>query len=173
MAGRASSLAAELARVAGGDSAVAPAAKDRRFADPAWTGNPVLRRVMQAYLATGAAAGDLVEATPLDWRDAERMRFVGRQPGGRARAEQQPAAVPRGVEGGDRLRRRQRPDRGRGTWPATWPAPPRVPSMVPPDAFTVGTDLAATPGAVVLRTPVFELIQYQPTDGDGPRAARC
>src|SRR6202007_27529 len=42
-------------------------------------------------------------------------------------------------------------------------APPRVPSMVPPDAFTVGTDLAVSPGAVVLRPPVYELIQYQPT----------
>ncbi|HTU05518.1 MAG TPA: alpha/beta fold hydrolase, partial [Trebonia sp.] len=39
---------------------------------------------------------------------------------------------------------------------------PRVPSMVPPDAFTVGTDLGVSPGAVVLRTPAFELIQYQP-----------
>src|SRR5260370_1049684 len=41
-------------------------------------------------------------------------------------------------------------------------APPRVPSMVEPDAFEVGEDLAVTPGAVVLRTPVFELIQYSP-----------
>jgi class II poly(R)-hydroxyalkanoic acid synthase len=39
---------------------------------------------------------------------------------------------------------------------------PRVPSMVEPDAFEVGTDLAVTPGAVVLRTDVFELIQYTP-----------
>ena len=40
--------------------------------------------------------------------------------------------------------------------------PPRVPSMVEPDAFEVGVDLAVTPGSVVLRTPVFELIQYRP-----------
>ena len=33
--------------------------------------------------------------------------------------------------------------------------------MVEPDAFEVGADLAVTPGAVVLRTPVFELIQYR------------
>src|SRR5437660_6003138 len=39
---------------------------------------------------------------------------------------------------------------------------PRVPSMVEPDAFEVGGDLAVTPGSVVLRTPVFELIQYLP-----------
>ena len=35
--------------------------------------------------------------------------------------------------------------------------------MVDPDAFTVGEDLAATPGAVVFRTDVFELIRYRPT----------
>jgi polyhydroxyalkanoate synthase len=40
--------------------------------------------------------------------------------------------------------------------------PPRIPSMVEPDAFKVGADLAVTPGAVVLRTEVFELIQYRP-----------
>ena len=42
-------------------------------------------------------------------------------------------------------------------------APPRVPSMVEPDAFTVGEDLAVTPGAVVFRSPVFELIRYRPS----------
>ena len=40
--------------------------------------------------------------------------------------------------------------------------PPRVPSMVEPDAFEVGVDLAVTPGSVVMQTPVFELIQYRP-----------
>ena len=34
--------------------------------------------------------------------------------------------------------------------------------MVEPDAFTVGEDLAVTPGAVVYRNEVFELIQYTP-----------
>jgi len=34
--------------------------------------------------------------------------------------------------------------------------------MVEPDAFEVGVDLAVTPGEVVLRTDVFELIQYTP-----------
>jgi poly[(R)-3-hydroxyalkanoate] polymerase subunit PhaC len=41
-------------------------------------------------------------------------------------------------------------------------APPRVPSMVEPDAFTVGESLAVTAGAVVYRTEQFELIQYVP-----------
>ena len=41
-------------------------------------------------------------------------------------------------------------------------ASPRVPSMVAPDAFEVGRDLAVTPGAVVRRTEICELIQYKP-----------
>src|ERR1700739_1801391 len=40
---------------------------------------------------------------------------------------------------------------------------PRVPSMVPPDAFEVGQDLAVPPGAVVHAAEEFELIQYQAT----------
>ena len=47
--------------------------------------------------------------------------------------------------------------------------PPRVPTMVEPDAFEVGVDLAVTPGSVVLRTPEFELIQYRPSR---PRSGR-
>lgn len=39
---------------------------------------------------------------------------------------------------------------------------PRVPVMVEPDAFEVGETVAATKGTVVLRTRMFELIQYAP-----------
>jgi Poly-beta-hydroxybutyrate polymerase (PhaC) N-terminus len=38
-----------------------------------------------------------------------------------------------------------------------------MPSMVERDAFEVGRDLAVTPGAVVARDGVAELLQYSPT----------
>src|SRR5207248_3218390 len=53
-------LAAELARIGAGRSAVTPDARDRRFADPAWARNPLLRRLLQGYLATADTATDLV-----------------------------------------------------------------------------------------------------------------
>jgi poly(3-hydroxyalkanoate) synthetase len=37
---------------------------------------------------------------------------------------------------------------------------PRLPSMVESDAFTLGETVAATPGSVVFRDEVFELILY-------------
>jgi len=172
---RAGSLAAELARIARGTSAVAPAARDRRFTDPAWTGNPALRRVVQAYLATGRGLLDLVEdvaadtadgqaaqGARLDWRDAERLRFAAANlvealaPSNNALLS--PVAWKAAIDtGGGSI------VSGTRHLLSDLSSAPRVPTMVPPDAFTIGVDLAATPGAVVLRTPMFELIQYRPT----------
>ena len=45
--------------------------------------------------------------------------------------------------------------------------PLRIPAMVDKSAFEVGENLAVTPGAVVLHTEVFELLQY------GRRRRRC
>jgi polyhydroxyalkanoate synthase subunit PhaC len=162
VASRASGLAAELARIAGGTSGVAPGARDRRFADPAWTGNPVLRRVMQGYLATGDATLGLVRETPLDWRDAERVRFAVVNLVDALAPSNSPLLSPEAWKaavdsGGASL------VTGARHLLSDLSSSPRVPTMVPPDAYTVGTDLAATPGAVVLRTPSFELIQYQPS----------
>src|SRR3954470_1857871 len=42
-------LGAELARVAGGRSALRPAKRDRRFADPAWQSNWLFRRMLQTH----------------------------------------------------------------------------------------------------------------------------
>jgi polyhydroxyalkanoate synthase subunit PhaC len=50
---RVGSLGAEVGRIAIGTSTLSPSKRDRRFADEAWTENPLLRRLVQAYLAGG------------------------------------------------------------------------------------------------------------------------
>src|ERR1035437_5915717 len=72
VAARSGKLAAELASIAAGRSAVAPQPRDRRFADPAWSGNPLLKRILQTYLAVGQTAGGLLADAELDWRDDTR-----------------------------------------------------------------------------------------------------
>lgn len=161
VAERVGSFGRELASIAMGTSRCAPVKADKRFSDPAWQGNPLLKRSMQTYLAAVDVVDNLIAEAKLDWRDAERIRFVldivmeGLAPSNhplisplawKAIIDTGGLSVVRGV-------RRFLRDMA---------APPRIPSMVEPDAFVVGEDLAVTPGAVVYRNDVFELIQYAP-----------
>jgi polyhydroxyalkanoate synthase subunit PhaC len=161
VAGRGRQLAGELGRIAVGTSQVEPSRRDRRFADPGWTGNPLLRRTMQAYLAAGQTAKGVVAEVGLDEADSERVGFVLTNLVDALAPSNNPVLNPAAVKaaidtgGGSALA-------GLRHFLADMAVPPRVPAMVEPDAFEVGVDLAVTPGAVVLRTPVFELIQYRP-----------
>ncbi|HEV7852389.1 MAG TPA: poly(3-hydroxyalkanoate) polymerase, partial [Mycobacterium sp.] len=76
VASRAASLGRELVSIVEGRSELAPAKGDKRFADPAWRGNALLHRTMQAYLATNDTVNQLYSDADLDWRDGERIRFV-------------------------------------------------------------------------------------------------
>src|SRR5712691_8447671 len=76
VAGSGSRLLAELARIAVGTSQVQPSRRDRRFTDPGWAGNPVLRRAMQAYLAAGETAEGVVANAGLDEADSARIGFA-------------------------------------------------------------------------------------------------
>jgi polyhydroxyalkanoate synthase len=62
VAREASRLGVELTRIAWGLSDVAPAKGDRRFADPAWTSNPVFRMIQQSYLVSAGAMDRIVAA---------------------------------------------------------------------------------------------------------------
>ena len=154
-------LAAELGKIAAGGSTVAPHRRDRRFADPAWTENPLLRRTMQVYLAAGQTAEGLLAAAELDWRDSERMKFLLANVIAAAAPSNNPLISPAGwkalIDSGGLSA-----VRGIRALASDLAAPPRVPMMVEPGAFEIGRDLAASPGAVVYRTEVFELIQYEP-----------
>ena len=158
---KAASTAGELMKVAVGSSSVAPAPKDRRFADQAWSDNPVLHRVLQAYLVTGQAATELVSDADLGWKDQERLSFVAQNLVEALSPSNSPVLNPAALKaaldtgGANYLR-------GARNFASDMSVKPRVPSMVDTTAFAVGRDLAVTPGSVVLRTEMFELIQYTP-----------
>jgi polyhydroxyalkanoate synthase len=161
VARRTAGLTAELAKIAAGRSEVAPPPKDRRFKDPAWAENPAFRRLLQTYLATGRTVDCLICEADLDWRSERRVRFAAENvldalaPSNGPLTN--PAALKAFIDTGGRIF-----VRGAANFARDMATPPRIPTMVDPDAFEVGRDLAITPGAVVVRTPVFELIQYRP-----------
>jgi polyhydroxyalkanoate synthase subunit PhaC len=158
---RGTDLLREYARIAIGTSTLAPERRDRRFADPAWTDNPVIHRLLQAYLATGQTAEALVADAHLDWRDDERARFLVNNFIDAAAPSNNPFISPVAWKavidtGGANV------VRGAGNMLRDMASAPRVPTMVEPSAFDVGTTLATRPGWVVMRTPMFEVVQYTP-----------
>ncbi|MCX6463080.1 MAG: alpha/beta fold hydrolase [Pseudonocardiales bacterium] len=153
--------AVELGRVLAGRSEIAPDRKDKRFADPAWTGNPVLRRVAQAYLAAAGAAERIVDGAELDWATDQRIRFLTENLVEALAPTNSPVLNPAAWKaaidsGGANLAR------GAKALVTDLATAPRIPQMVEPDAKVPGRDLALTPGTVVFRNPVLELIQYAP-----------
>ena len=158
---RGADLARQLTEITIGQSKIAPAKRDRRFADPAWQDNPVLRRTVQAYLAAETTAGELVSDAGLGWRDNERVRFALENIFDALAPSNNPLISPvawkSAIDTGGRNLLAGLRNLARDSLTA-----PRVPSMVEADAFEVGKTLAITPGAVVFRSDVLELIQYVP-----------
>ena len=162
LAARGKALARELAGVAAGTSTITAVRGDSRFADAAWQQNPVYRRIGQAYLAAAKAVTTAVDAAPLDWRRAEQARFAAgvlvsalaptnTLPGN-------PAACKRALDtGGLSLLR------GARNLFADAAAGLRTPRQVDRRPFQLGQNIGATPGAVVFRNEVLEIVQYAPT----------
>jgi polyhydroxyalkanoate synthase len=154
-------LAAELVRIGAGTSTVAPSKRDRRFTDPAWTENPLLRRVVQAYQAAGQTTEQLLGDAALGWRDQQRVRFLMDNLVAALSPSNLPLVNPASAKamvdtaGLNFLR-------GGRNLLGDLVTAPRVPEMVDRSPFEVGRTIAVTPGAVVLRTDVLELLQYRP-----------
>src|SRR3954452_6468021 len=151
-------LSAELARVAAGRSDVRPAKRDRRFADPAWQSSWMFRRLLQTHLVVGETVDGLIADADVSWRAERQARFVaGNVLDALAPTNfpwSNPAVIKASVDqGGMNL------VRGARHFLHDFP---HLPSTVDTSSFTVGENIALTPGAVVLRTDVFELIQYAP-----------
>jgi polyhydroxyalkanoate synthase len=154
-------LAVELARIGAGSSTVAPSKRDRRFTDPAWADNPLLRRMMQAYLTAGQTAGQLLDDAGLGWRDEQRARFLVENLVEALSPSNLPLVNPASAKAAIDTAGLNFARGGRNLLRDLATAP-RVPEMVDKSAFQVGRNLAITPGAVVWRTEQLELLQYRP-----------
>ena len=155
---RVGGLGAELARIARGRSDVRPGKRDRRFADPAWESSWLFRRMVQTHLAVADTVDGLISDAELDWRHERQARFAaGNVLDALAPSNfpwSNPSVIKESVDqGGLNLAR------GARRFVRDFP---RLPSTVDTSKFAVGENLALTPGSVVLRTDVFELIQYAP-----------
>ncbi|MDQ1536200.1 MAG: hypothetical protein QOE58_593, partial [Actinomycetota bacterium] len=150
--------------VGGGESGpVSPAPSDKRFVDPAFTDNPLYYLLEQQYLLSSQMVDELLDAAELDATEEIKARF--------AAGFIVDALSPTNTLAGNPTALRRAFDTGgksvfrgaknmlddilhNGGWP----------SQVDSTGFEVGVNMAATPGAVVYRTELIELIQYEPAE---------
>jgi polyhydroxyalkanoate synthase len=155
-------LAIDLVQIGLGNSEIAPAANDKRFADPAFAQNPIYKRMMQGYLAWRGSLLDLVqEDQSIHWQDAEQLRFATMlitealaptnsllgNPGALKHAfDSAGMSLVRGIRNffGDVI--------NNGA----------MPQQVDKRPFEVGKNLGVTPGSVIYRGELYEVIQYEP-----------
>ncbi len=151
----------ELKNVLLGSSELNPEDGDRRFADPAWSQNPLYKRYLQSYLAWRKELHDWVEDSNLSETDTNRGHFVINlmtEAMAPSNSMANPAAIKRFFETGgksllDGLSHLAKDIVNNGG----------MPSQVNMDAFEVGKNLATTEGSVVFRNNLLELIQYKPS----------
>ncbi len=151
----------EMGRVVTGQSTVEPGAKDKRFTDEMWKTNPFYRALLQSYLTWQQSLGAFIDDADLGKKDAERARFVlslyvdALAPSNTLLGN--PAAMKKMYEtGGASL------VRGLTHMLEDLANNGGLPSQVDMKAFQVGEDLATSPGAVVFKNEVLELIQFKP-----------
>ena len=140
---------------------MSPATGDKRFADPAFADNPLYFLLAQQYLLAGQLVAELLDAAGLDAKQETKARFAAKfmldalaptntLPGN-------PAALRHAFDTGGKSVVRGAKNmiddlRHNGGWP----------SQVDSTGFEVGVNMAATPGSVVYRSELIELIQYEP-----------
>ena len=143
-----------------------PEPDDRRFDAPEWRTIPWFSFLRQAYLLRAEYLTARVNALPLAPRDAARAAFYTRQ----AIEALAPANF---LAGNPAAQRRAMATGGASLMhgAANLYADMRAGrvTMSDPDAFEVGRNLAVTPGSVVYRNELIELIQY---DATTPKVAR-
>jgi len=138
---------------------------DPRFSNPMWATNPYFNYVKQQYLFNSQAISDAVQGIEVDDpRDKKRLEFFSRQIMDMLSPTNflatNPEALTKAVEtegqslvdGLENLVRDIEANEG-----------DLLVTLADRNAFKVGENLGTTPGSVVFRNRMFELIQYTPT----------
>jgi polyhydroxyalkanoate synthase len=152
----------EMGRIVAGQSEVTPDPKDKRFAHPAWNENRFHKALMQSYTAWAQTVQDAVEKTGLEGRDAARARLVT--------SIFVDAMAPSNTLVGNPLALKQAIDskgaslvEGMKNYLSDLAKNGGLPSQVDMSKFKVGENLANTPGSVVFKNELVELVVYTPT----------
>ncbi|HEX6401664.1 MAG TPA: alpha/beta fold hydrolase [Pseudonocardiaceae bacterium] len=135
--------------------------EDRRFADPAWTSNPFFYLLRQQHALLEDFLQDLLAAADLDDVTRRKVDFALRQLVDAAAPTNwlatNPAVLKKAFDtGGLSL------VRGASNALRDMATNKGMPRQVTPGQFRPGHELAATPGSVVFRNRLIELIQYEP-----------
>ena len=154
-------LTEELTKIALGQSDISFGKRDKRFADEAWRTVPYFRMLGQSYRLFETWMDRMYQGMDGSWQSKARARFaadvitaalspanyLGTNPEAlRKAAETGGLSLVRGAQN-------MLHDMARGGMPA----------MTDRKQFTVGKDISCTPGAVVYRDEMFELLQYTST----------
>jgi polyhydroxyalkanoate synthase subunit PhaC len=154
-------LAGELTKIALGQSDISFDQRDKRFADEAWRTIPYFRLLGQSYRLFEMWMDRMYQHADGSWQEKARARFAADVIAAALAPTNylgtNPEALRKAIETGGlslgRGAQNMLRDLGRGGMPA----------MNDREQFTVGKDIACTPGAVVYREEMFELLQYTPT----------
>jgi len=144
---------------------VSPAKDDRRFKDAAWSEQALFDTIKQSYLlAANWMQGTFRDVDGLDEKTREKIEFYTRQYVDALSPTNFVATNPKVLEktidsGGENLLKGldhllKDLEKGEGQL--------RI-SMTDTDAFTLGENVATTPGKIVFQTDLMQLIQYAPS----------
>jgi polyhydroxyalkanoate synthase subunit PhaC len=154
-------LAGDIGSIWLGDSEIQPEMGDQRFNDESWRENPIYRRIGQSYSAWTQALDHWLDASGLEGLERDRARFV-------LNATKDLMAPVNTLIGNPDALRRVRETNGQSLIQGVknffddLQHNHGYPAVADRHAFKVGVDVAATPGAVIFRNELLELIQYQP-----------
>ena len=154
-------MAKESIEIVRGKSDRTPDPKDKRFKDPAWAKNPFYKRGLQTYLAMQEHLGDWVGDLKLGEMEHARASFVMNMITDAIAPTNalltNPAAKKRVIDSGGLSL-----IKGLQNAYEDLTQNGGMPSRVDKSPFVVGENVAITPGKVVWKNEMMELIQYTP-----------